>query len=91
MAPLLLFDLDLKLFKGQTIDAFETVSTYFLNKISLTVLLIFLLKNGKKMSLKQYYCVCLNESHFQISESMFLSVLEKSNSFQSGLVFGILE
>lgn len=83
MAPLLLFDLDLKLFKGQTIDAFETVSTYFLNKISLTVLLIFLLKNGKKMSLKQYYCVCLNESHFQISESMFLSVLEKSNSFQS--------
>ena len=83
MAPLLLFDLDLNLFKGQTIDAFETVSTYFLNKISLTVLLIFLLKNGKKMSLKQYYCVCLNESHFQISESMFLSVLEKSNSFQS--------
>lgn len=61
----------------------NTVSIYFLNKISLTVLLIFLLKNGRKMSLKQYYCVCLSESHFQISESMFLSVLEKSNSFQS--------
>lgn len=61
----------------------NTVSTYFLNKITLTVLLIFLLKNGRKMSLKQYYFVCLNESHFQISESMFLSVFEKSNSFKS--------
>ena len=85
MAPLLPLDLDLKknFLKARLLMRLNTISTYFLNKTSLTVLLIFLLKIGSKMSLKQYYRMCLNESHFQISDSMFLSVLEKSNFFKS--------